>query len=65
MIEVDGEEKRIDIERLHMEEDTAKQLHLTDYSLIDYNHVGIPLIEIVTKPCIRSGKEASELILKH
>ena len=59
MIEVDGEEKRIDIERLHMEEDTAKQLHLTDYSLIDYNRAGIPLIEIVTKPCIRSGKEAS------
>ena len=42
-----------------MEEDTAKQLHLTDYSLIDYNRAGIPLIEIVTKPCIRSGKEAS------
>ncbi len=59
MIEVDGKEKRIDIERLHMEEDTAKQLHLSDYSLIDYNRAGIPLIEIVTTPSIRSGKEAA------
>ena len=41
-----------------MEEDTAKQLHFDDYSLIDYNRAGIPLIEIVTRPNIRSGAQA-------
>lgn len=59
MIEVNGKEKKIEIERLHMEEDTAKQLHLSKYTLLDYNRAGIPLIEIVTKPCIRSGAEAA------
>ena len=49
-IEVNGQTQVIEIERLHMEEDTAKQLHFDDYSLIDYNRAGIPLIEIVTKP---------------
>ena len=57
-INVDGKIKRISIERLHMEEDTAKQLHYSDYSLIDYNRSGIPLIEIVSEPVINSGKEA-------
>ena len=46
-IEVNGQTQVIEIERLHMEEDTAKQLHFDDYSLIDYNRAGIPLIEIV------------------
>ena len=45
-IEVNGQTQVIEIERLHMEEDTAKQLHFDDYSLIDYNRAGIPLIEI-------------------
>ncbi|MDE6953371.1 MAG: Asp-tRNA(Asn)/Glu-tRNA(Gln) amidotransferase subunit GatB, partial [Erysipelotrichales bacterium] len=58
-IEIDENIKRIEIERLHLEEDTAKQLHHNDFSLIDYNRAGIPLIEIVTKPVISSGKEAT------
>jgi len=63
-IVVDGKMKRIAIERLHLEEDTAKQFHFEDYSLIDYNRAGIPLIEIVTKPDIRSGEEASAYLEK-
>lgn len=63
-IEVDGKKKTIEIERLHMEEDTAKQLHFDDHTLIDYNRSGIPLIEIVTKPNIRSGKEAAAYLEK-
>jgi aspartyl-tRNA(Asn)/glutamyl-tRNA(Gln) amidotransferase subunit B len=56
----------VEIERIHQEEDVAKSTHHIesgtglDYSLIDYNKSGVPLIEIVTKPCIRSAKEAKE-----
>ncbi len=63
-IEVDGEIKRVEIERLHMEEDTAKQVHYSNFTLIDYNRAGIPLIEIVTKPTLRSGKEAAAYLEK-
>ncbi len=63
-IEVDGNITRVEIERLHMEEDTAKQFHFDDYSLIDYNRAGIPLIEIVTKPNIRSGAQAAAYLEK-
>ena len=63
-IEVEGEKIRIHIERLHMEEDTAKQFHFDDYSLIDYNRSGIPLVEIVTKPNIRSGAQAAAYLEK-
>lgn len=63
-IEVDGEKTRVEIERLHMEEDTAKQFHFDDYSLIDYNRAGIPLIEIVTRPNIRSGAQAAAYLEK-
>lgn len=63
-IEINGEEKRINIERLHMEEDTCKQLHSWDFSLLDYNRAGIPLIEIVSKPEIRNGEEAMKYVEK-
>ncbi len=63
-IEVDGQMTRVEIERLHMEEDTAKQFHFDDYSLIDYNRAGIPLIEIVTRPNIRSGAQAAAYLEK-
>lgn len=63
-INVDGQIQVVEIERLHMEEDTAKQLHFDDYSLLDYNRAGIPLIEIVTKPTIRSGKAAAAYLEK-
>jgi len=63
-LEVDGEVTRVEIERLHMEEDTAKQFHFDDYSLIDYNRAGIPLIEIVTRPNIRNGAQAAAYLEK-
>ena len=61
-IEIDGTIKRIHIERLHMEEDTCKQLHLSDCSLLDYNRAGTPLIEIVSKPDMHNGEEASRYV---
>ena len=55
-------EKNIRIERLHMEEDTCKQLHYSDCTLLDYNRAGIPLIEIVTYPDIETGEEAMKFV---
>ena len=60
-------EFRVEIERVHMEEDTGKlthaggdtgRIHGADYSLVDYNRAGIPLIEIVTKPIVGAGELA-------
>ena len=56
--------KTIGIERLHMEEDTCKQLHYSDFTLLDYNRAGIPLLEIVSKPEIRNGIEAAQFVEK-
>ncbi len=58
MIDVDGVEKKISIHDTHLEEDTANMEHLSNYSLIDYNRAGRPLLETVTEPCINSSKEA-------
>ena len=63
-IEVDGKTKRIGIERLHIEEDTCKQLHFPTFTLLNYNRAGTPLIEIVSKPDIRSGEEAMKYVEK-
>ncbi|HBB05880.1 MAG TPA: Asp-tRNA(Asn)/Glu-tRNA(Gln) amidotransferase GatCAB subunit B, partial [Firmicutes bacterium] len=52
--------KRIGIERIHMEEDTCKQEHFLDYTLLDYNRAGVPLVEIVSLPEISNGMEARE-----
>lgn len=59
-----GEEKRIGINRIHLEEDAGKSLHDQDtkYSYVDLNRAGVPLIEIVTEPDIRSAEEASALL---
>ncbi len=66
-VEVDGTTFRIEIERVHMEEDTGKSLHVggatgrihgADHSLVDYNRAGIPLVEIVTKPITATGEKA-------
>lgn len=57
-----GETKRIRIERIHMEEDTCKQLHFADYSLLDYNRAGVPLVEIVSLPDMRNGTEAMHYV---
>ena len=63
-IQTSNGERKIGIERLHMEEDTCKQLHSWDFSLLDYNRAGIPLIEIVSKPDIRTGEEAAKYVEK-
>ena len=63
-IEINGKKKRIGIERMHMEEDTCKQLHFSSYTLLDYNRAGVPLLEIVTRPEIRSGEEARKYVEK-
>ena len=55
---VNGQKKRVFIHQLHLEEDTASLEHRDQYSLIDYNRSGIPLMEIVTEPCIESAEEA-------
>lgn len=57
-IMVDGKIKRVDIHDLHLEEDTASLDHNNGYSLIDYNRSGVPLMEIVTEPCMHSADEA-------
>lgn len=57
-IEVNGNKKKIRVERIHMEEDTAKQMNVGGKVLLDYNRCGMPLIEIVSKPDISSPEEA-------
>ena len=57
-IEVDGTKKKIEIEEMHIEEDTCKSTHRGDKTLLDFNRAGVPLIEIVTKPCISNSTEA-------
>ncbi|WP_026734232.1 Asp-tRNA(Asn)/Glu-tRNA(Gln) amidotransferase subunit GatB [Fischerella sp. PCC 9605] len=69
LVDEDGNpvRKRIGITRLHMEEDAGKLVHAgsdrlsgSAYSLVDYNRAGVPLIEIVSEPDLRSGQEAAE-----
>ncbi|WP_239546852.1 Asp-tRNA(Asn)/Glu-tRNA(Gln) amidotransferase subunit GatB [Nocardioides nitrophenolicus] len=66
-VEVEGETFRVEIERAHMEEDTGKSTHVggatgrihgAEYSLVDYNRAGIPLIEIVTRPILVPAEKA-------
>ena len=56
----DGTEKNIRLVRIHMEEDAGKSMHIAgeEHTLVDFNRAGVPLIEIVSEPDIRSGEEA-------
>jgi aspartyl-tRNA(Asn)/glutamyl-tRNA(Gln) amidotransferase subunit B len=67
-IEVNGQRRRIGITRVHLEEDVAKLLHRAgggeDYSLVDVNRSGCPLMEIVGEPDLRSPEEAEEYLKK-
>lgn len=63
-LELEEGSKRIRINRLHMEEDTAKQYHADEETWIDFNRAGTPLIEIVSEADIRSAKEAMAYVEK-
>lgn len=69
-IEVGGKQRRIHLTRIHMEEDAGKLVHsgstidTSDSSCVDYNRTGVPLIEIVSEPDIRSGEEARAYLEK-
>ncbi len=67
-IEVDGVTRKIGINHIHLEEDTAKLLHRSapdgDYSLVDINRSGVPLMEIVSEPDLRSPEEARQYLIK-
>lgn len=58
--QVEGKEKKVRIERAHLEEDAGKSTHRGDYTLINYNRAGIPLLEIVSGPDMSSPQEAAE-----
>lgn len=59
-----GEKKKIGIQRIHMEEDAGKLLHTGNGTLVDYNRAGVPLIEIVSKPDIKTPEEATLYLQK-
>ena len=59
-----GENKRINITRVHLEEDTAKLWHRGKYSLIDVNRSGVPLMEVVSEPEISSPEEARDYLIR-
>lgn len=61
---LDIKQKRIGITRMHIEEDAGKLIHTEDKTLIDFNRCGVPLVEIVTEPDIRSSTEAKEFLKK-
>jgi aspartyl-tRNA(Asn)/glutamyl-tRNA(Gln) amidotransferase subunit B len=71
-ITVDGDRRPIGITRVHMEEDTGKTTHAgrsgrigqADYALVDYNRAGVPLVEVVSEPDLRSPEEARAYFLE-
>ena len=63
-ITVEGAHKRINLTRIHMEEDAGKSIHEGAHSLVDLNRTGVPLMEIVSEPDLRSPEEASAYMRK-
>ncbi len=67
-IQVDGQEKEVGVTRVHLEEDVAKLTHRAavgeSYSLVDVNRSGVPLMEIVGEPDLRSPEEARQYLMK-
>jgi aspartyl-tRNA(Asn)/glutamyl-tRNA(Gln) amidotransferase subunit B len=71
-IEIDGETKRVGMNRVHLEEDTGKTFHASatgriaeaEYALEDYNRAGVPLVEVVSEPDIRSPEEARAYLIE-
>jgi len=59
-----GNRKRVNITRVHLEEDTAKLWHRGDYSLIDVNRSGVPLMEVVSEPELSSPEEARDYLIR-
>lgn len=57
--EVDGETKHFSINRAHLEDDAGMLKHFSTFAGVDYNRAGVPLLEIVSEPCIHSPKEAA------
>ncbi|MFP3898711.1 MAG: Asp-tRNA(Asn)/Glu-tRNA(Gln) amidotransferase subunit GatB [Dehalococcoidia bacterium] len=63
-IDSGGDSKRVNISDVHLEEDVAKLLHHGDHSLIDVNRSGVPLMEIVSEPDMRSAEEARDYLME-
>ncbi len=59
-IDLDGQKKKIRITRLHLEDDAGKLTHIENGTLCDYNRTGVPLMEIVSEPDLRSAREAGQ-----
>ncbi len=59
---INGEYKKIALERIHMEEDAGKTVHKPDGSYVDFNRAGVPLLEIVSKPVMHTPEEAGEYL---
>lgn len=71
-VELDGDVRRVGITRVHMEEDTGKTTHVgqtgrigqAEHALVDYNRAGVPLVEIVSEPDLRSAEEARAYLIE-
>ncbi|MGZ3408186.1 MAG: Asp-tRNA(Asn)/Glu-tRNA(Gln) amidotransferase subunit GatB, partial [Polyangia bacterium] len=61
---LDGQVRRVALTRIHMEEDAGKSMHVAgaSHSLVDYNRAGVPLVEIVSEPELRSAAEAAAYV---